>query len=249
MTPRFESPFAIKNVASGARWLGAVALFALLSGCASGPGANRADPLEPMNRQVFRFNEAVDRSVLRPVATAYRDHVPTPVRTGVSNFFGNLGDVLNLANNVLQLKLQGSAETFMRLNVNTFFGLGGMLDVASAAGIERYPEDFGQTLGRWGVPSGAYVVLPLLGPSSVRDGLGTAVDYYFDPLSSVHDIPWRTSLYGLRVVDTRTQLLRASQLLDEAALDKYSFMRDAYLQRRRSEIRNGGDGRLPDDDE
>jgi phospholipid-binding lipoprotein MlaA len=225
-----------------AQWAIAAVVLASTFGCAtvSGQAPNPIDPLEPFNRSVFRFNEGVDRAVLRPVATAYRDTLPLMVRTGVSNFFGNLGDVWSLANNVMQLKLQNSAETFMRLNVNTIFGLGGLLDIASEAGIERHREDFGQTLGRWGVPTGPYVVLPLLGPSTVRDTAALPVDHYGDVLSVVHDIGARNSLYALRVVDERATFLRAGQMLDEIALDKYSFTRDAFMQHRRSEVSGGG---------
>ena len=225
-----------------AQWAIAAVVLASTFGCAtvSGQAPNPIDPLEPFNRSVFRFNEGVDRAVLRPVATVYRDTLPLMVRTGVSNFFGNLGDVWSLANNVMQLKLQNSAETFMRLNVNTIFGLGGLLDIASEAGIERHREDFGQTLGRWGVPTGPYVVLPLLGPSTVRDTAALPVDHYGDVLSVVHDIGARNSLYALRVVDERATFLRAGQMLDEIALDKYSFTRDAFMQHRRSEVSGGG---------
>lgn len=230
------------NMARFAQWAIAAVVLASTFGCAtvSGQAPNPIDPLEPFNRSVFRFNEGVDRAVLRPVATAYRDTLPLMVRTGVSNFFGNLGDVWSLANNVMQLKLQNSAETFMRLNVNTIFGLGGLLDIASEAGIERHREDFGQTLGRWGVPTGPYVVLPLLGPSTVRDTAALPVDHYGDVLSVVHDIGARNSLYALRVVDERATFLRAGQMLDEIALDKYSFTRDAFMQHRRSEVSGGG---------
>ena len=216
----------------------------MAAGCATGPGANPADPLEPFNRGVARFNDNVDEAVLKPVASAYRRTLPSMVRTGVNNFFGNLSDVWNFANSVLQLNLRHSTDNFMRIPVNTVFGLGGLLDVATEAGIDRHPEDFGQTLGRWGVPSGPYVVLPLLGPSTVRDGSALLVDRQGDLLNQVNDIPWRNSMYMLRVVDTRSNFLRASELLGEAALDKYSFMRDAYLQRRRNEIHNGD---LPND--
>jgi len=209
------------------------------------PPRNR-DPLESFNRGVYRFNDGVDRAVLRPVATAYQDVVPQFARTGVTNFFNNLGDVWNLANNVLQFKLQGSAETFMRLNVNTVFGLGGLLDIASEAGIERHNEDFGQTLGYWGVPSGPFLMLPLLGPSTVRDTAALPVDFQGDALGHVHDIPARNSLSALRVVERRAGLLRATRLLDDAALDPYAFMRDAYLQRRLSEVH---DGQIPGDEE
>ena len=234
----------MNNVANRIRWAGAGALLALAAGCATGPGANPADPFEPFNRGVSRFNDAVDDAVLVPAATAYQNALPSMVRTGVNNFFSNIGDVWNLANNVAQLKLQNSAETFMRLNVNTIFGLAGVLDVATEAGIPRHEEDFGQTLGYWGVGSGPYVVLPLLGSSTLRDTAAKPLDIWGDPLGHVEDIPWRNSLTVLRVVDTRSQYLRASRLLGDAALDKYSFTRDAYLQRRRSQVY---DGNPPDD--
>jgi phospholipid-binding lipoprotein MlaA len=226
------------------RLLGAIAMLALATGCATGPRTNPADPLEPFNRGVSRFNDVVDDNVLVPVATAYRKVLPSPVRSGVNNFFSNLGEVWNFANNLAQLKAQDSAETFMRLNVNTFFGLGGILDVATELGIDRHSEDFGQTLGRWGVPSGPYLVLPLLGPSTVRDTAALPLDLQGDPVSYVHDIPVRNSSRVLRVVDLRSNYLRASQLIGDAALDRYSFTRDAFLQRRRSEVY---DGNPPDD--
>lgn len=234
----------MNSVASRARWIGAGAVLALAAGCATGPNANPADPLEPFNRGVSRFNDAVDDAVLVPAATAYQNALPSMVRTGVNNFFNNIGDVWNLVNNVAQLKLQNSAETFMRLNVNTIFGLGGVLDVATEARLPRHEEDFGQTLGYWGVGSGPYVVLPLLGSSTLRDTAAKPLDMWGDPLGYVEDIPWRNSLTVLRVVDTRSQYLRASRLLGDAALDKYSFTRDAYLQRRRSQVY---DGNPPDD--
>lgn len=226
------------------RRLGVLALLVIASGCATGPNPNPADPFEPFNRGVTRFNDVVDDAVLRPAATAYREVLPSPVRTGVNNFFGNLSDVWSFVNSALQLKLQNSAETFMRVNVNTFFGLGGLLDIATEAGIDRHSEDFGQTLGRWGVPSGPYVVLPLFGSSTLRDTAAWPVDRRGDLLGELDDIPVRNSLYVLRVVDGRSNLLRAGQLLDDAALDKYSFTRDAYLQRRRNEVH---DGNLPND--
>ena len=234
----------MKNMVNYARWMGAAAVLSFVAACATGPGANPADPLEPFNRGVSRFNETVDNAVLVPVATTYQRALPSMVRTGVNNFFGNIGDVWSLANNVAQLKLQNSAETFMRLNVNTFFGLGGLLDVASEAGIPRHEEDFGQTLGHWGVGPGPYVVLPLLGPSTLRDTAAKPLDYYGDPLGHVNDVAWRNSLTVLRVVDTRSQYLRAGRLLDDAALDKYSFTRDAFLQRRQNQVY---DGNPPDD--
>ena len=206
------------------------------------PAAYDADPFESFNRTIYRFNDGVDRAVLKPVATTYRDVLPSFVRTGVGNFFGNIGDVWSLANNVLQFKLQASAETFMRLNVNTVFGLGGLLDIASEAGINRHTEDFGQTLGYWGVPAGPYVVLPLFGPSTLRDTAALPVDRWGNPLGDISDIPARNSLTVLGLVDTRARLLGVSQLLEEAALDPYSFMRDSHLQRRAIDVRDGAPG-------
>src|SRR4029079_3597178 len=189
---------------------------ALLAGCATGPNANPADPLEPLNRQVARFNDTVDDALLRPVATVYRQVLPSPIRTGVNNFFANLSDVWSFANSVAQLKLQDSAQTFMRVNVNTVFGLGGILDVATEAGIDRHTEDFGQTLGHWGVPSGPYLVLPLLGPSTLRDTAALPLDLRGDLLSGVSDISVRNSMYALRLIDIRANLLRVGQLLEDA---------------------------------
>jgi phospholipid-binding lipoprotein MlaA len=218
-----------------ARATAAAVLALAVAGCASSPQANPRDPLEPMNRQVTAFNEAVDEAVLRPVATAYKDNIPAPVRTGVNNFFGNLGDVWSAVNSLLQFKLQNAAENWMRFNVNTLFGLGGVLDIASDMNLERHREDFGQTLGRWGMHTGPYVVLPLLGPSTLRDTLALPVDWRGDPLNQA-DTAWRNTLGAVRVVDARANLLRVGAVLEEAALDKYSFTRDAHLQRRRSEI-------------
>jgi len=235
----------MKKTARYARWTSAAAVLVVVAGCATGPNANPADPFEPFNRGVFTFNDKLDEAVLVPVSTAYVNVLPSMVRTGVNNFFGNLGDVWSFANSVAQLKLQNSAETFMRVNVNTFFGLGGLLDVATEAGIDRHDEDFGQTLGRWGVGAGPYIVLPVLGPSTLRDTVAKPVDFYGDALNAMNDVAWRNSLTVLRVVDKRSQYLRAGRLIDDAALDKYSFTRDAFLQRRRSLIQ---DGRSLDED-
>ncbi|PIF76940.1 phospholipid-binding lipoprotein MlaA [Variovorax sp. 54] len=245
MTTRLFSSHAIKSVARPARWATAAACLALVAGCATGPGASPVDPFEPFNRGVTRFNDTVDEAVLEPVASTYQKVVPSLVRQGVTNFFSNIGDVWSLANNVAQLKLQNSAETFMRLNVNTFFGLGGLLDVATEARLPRHEEDFGQTLGYWGVGAGPYIVLPLLGPSTLRDTVAKPLELYGDAQGYIHDVAWRNSLSALRVVDTRSRYLGATRLLDEAALDKYSFTRDAFLQRRRNQVY---DGNPPDDD-
>lgn len=218
------------------RCLAVLLLGGLLAGCATGPDANPRDPLEPFNRGVSSFNEAVDEAVLKPVATVYRDVAPDPVRTGVSNFFGNLRDVWSAVNAALQLRPLEATENALRFGVNTVFGLGGVLDIASEMGIERTTLDFGQTLGRWGVPAGPYLVLPLFGPSSVRDAAGFGVEARGDLVGNIDHIPTRNSLTALRIVDTRANLLRATSMLEGAALDKYSFTRDFYLQRRQNQI-------------
>ncbi|MFY3386404.1 MlaA family lipoprotein [Paracidovorax sp. MALMAid1276] len=203
---------------------------ALTAGCATVAYPDPRDPLESYNRSMTRFNEQVDAMVLKPVAIAYREVTPAPVRTGVSNFFANLSDVWSFVNNVLQLRGEAAASSFMRVNVNTFMGLGGVLDIASELGIERYRQDFGLTLGRWGVGTGPYVVLPILGPSTARDTLALPLDAKGNLVGYVDPVSARNALYALRAVDARSNLLRASNVLDSAALDKYSFTRDVFLQ-------------------
>lgn len=229
------------------------AMLATLGGCASLAERNPADPFEPLNREVTKFNEGVDQMLLKPVATAYRKGVPPLVRTGVSNFFGNLGDLWSAVNSALQLKIPNAFENLMRFHVNTVFGLGGILDIASEVNIERHKEDFGQTLGRYGVPAGPYLVLPFLGPSTLRDTLALPLDRRGDLVHYTSPESTRHALYGLRAVDQRANLLRVGEVLSEAALDKYSFTRDAYLQRRRAEIRgdkvDDNDGQTPKADE
>jgi phospholipid-binding lipoprotein MlaA len=211
--------------------VGVLAL-ALLGGCATGPNADPRDPLEPFNRSMYSFNEGLDQAVLKPVAQVYNDTLPSPVRTGVRNFFANLADAWTAVNAILQLRGQAAVESLARVQINTMFGLGGLIDIASDANIPRHREDFGKTLGHWGVPTGPYLVLPLLGPSTVRDTAALPVDTWGNPVSHVGDEGLRYGLHTLRIVDTRAQLLRASNVLDEAALDKYSFTRDVYLQLR-----------------
>lgn len=211
----------------------------LLGGCASIDSRDPRDPLEPFNREVHAFNDDVDRKIARPVAEAYQRHVPQPVRTGVSNFFSNLDDVLVLANDLLQLKVGQAASDFLRLAVNTVFGFAGLIDVATPMGLPKHDEDFGQTLGYWGVGPGPYLVLPLLGPSTLRDSTGMVADWQGEPLAGVDDRGTQYTAIGLRAVDTRADLLQASRILDQAALDPYAFMRDAYLQRRRSQVYDG----------
>ena len=221
------------------RWLAMASLLvgaALLTGCATVARPDPNDPLESYNRSMTNFNDQVDAMVLKPVATAYREVTPAPVRTGVSNFFANIGDVWSFVNNVLQLRAEAAGSSFMRVNVNTIFGLGGLLDVASELGIERYKQDFGLTLGRWGVGTGPYLVLPILGPSTLRDTVALPVDMNGNVVRYVDPVSARNSLYALRAVDVRANLLRAGSVLDSAALDKYSFTRDVFLQVRGSQV-------------
>jgi phospholipid-binding lipoprotein MlaA len=216
-------------------WASAALVLALLQGCATGPNANPADPLEPLNRTVFKFNDGLDRAVIKPVATAYQNVTPALVRTGVTNFFGNISDVWSVVNNVLQAKPQAAIESFFRVTTNTLWGLGGIFDVASDMKIPKHSENFGQTLGHWGVASGPYLVLPVLGPSPVRDSLGTLVDSQGDLVTQgVDNISVRNSLVGLRLVNLRANLLGVEDFLEQASLDKYTFARDIYLQRHRS---------------
>jgi phospholipid-binding lipoprotein MlaA len=217
------------------------AALVLLGGCAAVTQPDPRDPLERLNRGTHAFNDGVDKVVLKPVATVYRDKVPSIMRTGVSNFFGNLGDAWSAVNSLLQFRLQEAEENLARFQLNTMFGVFGIFDIASDANIERHRADFGQTLGRWGVPAGPYLVLPLLGPSTLRDAVALPVDWRYDIISSFRPYAARNATYALRAVDTRANLLRISSVLEEAALDQYSFVRDAYLQRRRAEIdRNRG---------
>lgn len=210
--------------------------FAGLGGCATVAQPTARDPWEPFNRSMYGFNEGLDRVLLKPTATLYRDTVPPLVRTGVSNFFGNLGDAWSAVNSLLQLHLQDAEESAVRFQLNTMFGVFGVFDLASDLNIERHHEDFGQTLGRWGMPSGPYLVLPFFGPSTLRDAAALPVDKHYELLRQFEPVGLRNSAYGLQAVDKRANLLRAGSVLDEAALDKYSFTRDAYLQHRRAEI-------------
>ena len=234
------------NLKKSSGWAAAALALALLQGCATGPQANPADPLEPFNRSVYRFNDGLDRAVLKPVATAYENITPSPVRTGVTNFFENLSDVWSIVNNVLQAKPAEAVDSLFRVTTNTLWGVGGIFDVATELKIPKHKEDFGQTLGTWGLGSGPYVVLPLFGPSSVRDTAGLVVDMQGDLVSQSNNVAARNSLKTLNLVNTRAKLLSAGNLLDQAALDKYAFVRDAYLQRRKSLI-GGNEGSEPEE--
>jgi phospholipid-binding lipoprotein MlaA len=209
------------------------------SGCATSPDADPRDPLEPMNRAVYKFNDTFDEAIAKPVATVYRDLLHVEIRSRVSNFFSNIQDIFIGVNNLLQGKLQDGVEDWARFAFNSTIGLAGIHDVASDMGIEKHNEDFGQTFGRWGAGPGPYLILPFLGSSTLRDATGTAVDYYFAPLAEARPIALRNSLYAVYFVNTRAELLEASDILAQAALDRYVFQRDAYLQRRRSLIYDG----------
>lgn len=218
-------------------------LVVLLSGCAvlRGPGAGqKLDPWESWNRKVFSFNESLDKNVLKPVATAYSDVVPSPVRRSVDNFFGNIGDAWSAFNLVLQGRFKPAIQQTMRFAVNSTFGIIGLLDVSTEVGLERNSEDLGMTFGRWGFGTGAYIVWPLFGPSSVRDTLALPWDRLASPALVFHNGQSKVAITALQTINARSNFLRASEVLDDIALDKYTFFRDAYLQRRGS-IENDDD--------
>jgi len=213
---------------------------AMVTGCAS--QANK-DPLESINRGVYKFNDVTDRAVFKPVATAYKTVAPTPIRTGVNNFFNNLGTLTNVLNNLLQFKLANAFSEAGRFVINSTFGIAGFIDVTGMDKIPVHKEDFGQTLGYWGVGPGAYLVLPFAGPSSVRDTTGWIFDLSTtDPITYTHNIGevrLHNQLRAAQFIDKRTELLDAKDLVDDASLDPYAFMRDAYLQRRASLVQDG----------
>lgn len=213
----------------------AVAL--LLGGCAT--SGNPRDPIEGFNRAVFAFNDGIDRAVVKPVAKGYVAALPGPVRSGVSNFFGNIDDVFIAVNDFLQGKVPDAINDVCRVLVNTSLGILGVRDVASELGVEKHKADFGLTLGHWGVGAGPYLVLPFFGPSTVRDATGLVLDVKGDPVANLPDVPVRNSLVVARDINLRAQLLPADKIVDEAALDRYAYIRDAYLQRRRSLIYDG----------
>jgi len=221
----------------------AVVLAALfgVAGCASTPDGLRdpRDPLEPYNRAMHRFNTDFDNAFLKPIAKGYRYVTPEPVDRSVTNFFNNIDDITSAVNNLLQFKLSRFGSDVGRVVVNSTVGLLGILDVATNMGLPSYKEDFGQTLGYWGLGPGPYFVIPILGPSTIRDTVGWAGDIYVDPFISVskNEIYW--GALGLRVIDRRADLLQAGDILEEAAVDPYSFLRDAYLQRRRHKVYDG----------
>lgn len=222
------------------RALAAVLLLSLLGACASVDHPDPQDPLESYNRAMFAFNDEFDAKLMRPVARGYNRVLPKPVRTGVSNFFDNLQDAWSFVNNVLQARPEEALSSFWRVVINTTIGLGGVLDPATEMRLERYNADFGLTLGRWGVPSGPYLVLPFLGPSNVRDTVGLPVDWWAHPINqTVEGNSARLSIQAVRFINMRARLLGASDLMDTIALDRYVFMRDAFMQRRLNEVYDG----------
>jgi phospholipid-binding lipoprotein MlaA len=235
------------------RLVAALLLAGGLAACASippGAGANPADPWEVYNRHVFDFNDRVDRALLKPVAQAYEAVLPRDARVCVNNAFLNFLEPVNAINNLLQAKPSEAMTDVSRFLWNSTAGLLGCFDLAAIAGAARSNEDFGQTLGHWGAEPGPYFVLPLLGPSTVRDTFGRLFDFLgTDPVWYIQQIPLRNSLVGLRLVDTRASLLPAEKLLEAAALDRYQFLRDAFLQLRRNLVYDGNPPRLLDPDD
>ena len=213
----------------------AVAAMALLGGCAT---VAKPDPLEPFNRAMYEINEPIDKHLVAPAIKAYRDYTWPPIRIAISNFFNNIDDLFSGINGLSQGKLDKAGNDFGRVVVNTI-GLFGLIDIASDAGIERGNEDFGQTFGYWGIPQGPYLFIPLFGPTTVRDGSGWIVRLYVGPAGYIPDVPDRNIIYGLGAVDMRSQAQDAVTFVDQAALDRYNFIRRAYLQRRQYLVYDG----------
>ncbi len=217
----------------------------VISGCSTTP-SHPGDPFEPLNRKMFLFNDNLDKAILKPVAITYKAITPEPVNKGISNFFSNLGDVIVIANDLLQFKLRQAASDSGRLLVNTTVGLLGFVDVATGIGLPKHNEDFGQTLGYWGLNNGPYFVLPFVGPSTMRDTIGLSADIFLDPISYYTRISGNTSANravrstkGIDIIDKRAGLLGLEGVLNDAAIDKYNYYREAYLQRRDYLVNDG----------
>ena len=239
------------------RIVSAALALAVVAGCATAPvpgvvdrhTAGPKDPYEPFNRKMFAFNDTLDTYALKPVATAYTKVVPSPIRTGVHNFFGNFSDAWSAVNQLLQGKPADAGSMTLRVLTNTTIGIGGLFDPATSLGLERKSEDLGQTLGVWGLEPGPYLVLPLFGSSDIRDAIALPADTYVSPSLLVAPKYWKeVAIDAVGVIDTRAGLLGASQMLDELAFDRYTFMRDAYITRRRSLVYDGNPPELPDED-
>ncbi|MDR3300059.1 MAG: VacJ family lipoprotein [Candidatus Accumulibacter sp.] len=218
-----------------------------MTGCAS-TANNPRDPFEGFNRAMFSVNEGFD-VVVKPVAQGYDAVVPDPIQTGIGNFFGNIADVWIALNNFLQGKITEGASDIGRVLVNSSVGIVGLIDVASELGLEKHAEDFGQTLGVWGVGTGPYLYWPIIGPRNVRDSVGFAVDASVEPVAHINHVPTRNTLAGVRFIDVRANLLPADKLVEAAAFDKYSYIRNAYFQMRRSAIHDGNPPPLEEDDD
>lgn len=218
--------------------IGIVAAMLVMTGCAT-TNQTAGDPLEGYNRAMYKFNDAVDTAIVKPVAQGYDTVIPDPISHGVSNFFSNLDDITVIINDLLQGKFYQAYKDTHRFVVNTTVGVAGIFDVASLSGLNKNNEDFGQTLGVWGAEPGAYVVLPFFGPRNVRDTFGLVGDMFTDPVMYVEGDDARMAFVGTRIVDTRANLLKAEKVLDEAALDEYSYVRDAYMQRRQNLVYDG----------
>ena len=228
--------------------LAAASLAAALGGCATTQSTSAADPLEPFNRAMYAIHEPIDRDIVRPFIRAYVDHVPSVIRTPISNFFNYVEDFFSGVNGLLQGKPDKAGHDFGRVMVNTF-GLVGLIDFASEAGIPRGEEDFGQTFGVWGIPQGPYLFIPILGPTTFRDGTGWIIRGFTTPVGYIPDVPLRNTLWGVGAVDLRAQALQAESIVGQAALDPYTFIRRAYLQRRRYLVYDGQPPPAKEDDE
>ena len=233
----WKTLFAHRDPRRARRVLPALLAVSLLAGCAAATPQNRFDPYEAANRKVYAFNDTVDRAALQPLARGYRAVTPEPARAAVSNVFGNFEDVVSVFNHLLQGQFARASSDLMRVALNSTLGLGGLIDIASPAGLPSYKTGFGETLGRWGYQNSAYVVLPLLGPSTVRDTMGRAADIASNPRTYLLPEPADANVAtGVNLINQRANALTLTDAADEAALDKYSFTRDAYLQYRRTRI-------------
>jgi len=225
----------------------ALALAALLAGCAAAP--SRDDPFEPMNRVSYRVHEVVDGQIVKPMVQAYVDYTPRPVQQGIRNFFGNIEDFFSFINDMLQGKPDKAGHDLGRVITNTGFGILGLIDIASDAGIPKGNEDFGQTFGVWGIPQGPYLFIPVFGPTTVRDGSGWIVRAYASPIGYLPDVSTRNVLWGIGLVDLRASALQTESLVNQAAIDPYTFIRRAYLQRRQFLVYDGQPPPTKEDDE
>jgi len=210
----------------------------VLSGCAT--TQSRVDPFEPFNRAMLQVNDVVDGNLFKPVAEAYAKYTPQPIRSGITNFFGNIEDLFVGINNVLEGNGNRAGDDFGRVLLNSTFGLGGLFDLASMMGIERHTQDFGITFGKWGFPQGPYFFIPLFGPTTLRDGTGTAIRAYLGPTTYIFgNVPLRNSIWGVGAVDARANALGTESMIDAAALDRYRFIRNAYLRSRQYQVYDG----------